>query len=310
MAGKTHRVRPSLIDTAKQFSTEQACHDYLSAARWPGGVTCLKCGHGKISKYTEKGKVRTYADGTSKQSPDRFMHQCLNSKCKYRFAATTGTIFSDTHLPLSKWMMAVAIMCNAKKGVSAKQMERDMNISYKTAWYLNHRIRKAMEETGGVFTGAVECDETYIGGQYDKRPKRAKWDKEPVFGMKERESGRVHVKHLSAANSWNIGEVIDAKVSPEAKMMTYESKLYANLEQRGVEHEIVIHRSKEWVRGDVHTQGIDGFWSLLKRGIIGSFHQVSIKHLHRYMSEFQFRFNSRDDQEIFAAVVLNLVMQR
>jgi transposase-like protein len=125
--------------------------------------------------------------------------------------------------------------------------------------------------------------------------------------MKERESGRVHVKHLSAANSWNIGQVIDVKVSPEAKLMTDESKLYSNLQRRGFEHEIVIHRDKEWVRGDVHPQGIDGFWWLLKRGIVGSFHQVSIKHLHRYMSEFEFRFNSRDDQDIFAAVVIKLV---
>jgi hypothetical protein len=165
MAGKTHRVGPNLIDTAKAFATEENCHEYLAAARWPDGVRCIKCDHDKVSKYVEKGKTRTYSDGTTKQSPDRFMYQCLKSDCKYRFAATTGTIFSDTHLPLSKWMMAVAIMCNARKGVSAKQMERDMNVSYKTAWYLNHRIRKGVEETGGVFTGTVEADETYIGGQ-------------------------------------------------------------------------------------------------------------------------------------------------
>jgi hypothetical protein len=143
MAGKTHRIGPSIIDTAKAFASEEACHEYLEAARWPEGVRCLVCGHDKVSKFTVRGHMRTYANGETKPTPDRFMYQCLNPECKYQFAATTGTIFSDTHLPLRTWMLAVALMCNAKKGISAKQMERDMGVSYKTAWYLNHRIRKA-----------------------------------------------------------------------------------------------------------------------------------------------------------------------
>src|ERR1019366_3326449 len=174
----------------------------------------------------------------------------------------------------------------------------------------NHRIREAMNEgIDGLFTGTVEADETYIGGEYDKRRKRAKYDKEPVFGMIERETGRVHAKHIPAANRWAVTREIDAVVAPEAKMMTDESNLYSNLQRRGFEHQIVIHSDKEWVRGDVHTQSIDGFWSLLKRGLIGSFHQVSIKHLHRYITEFQFRFNSRETQEIFAAVIIGLVIK-
>jgi transposase-like protein len=212
---------------------------------------------------------------------------------QYQFAATTGTIFSDTHLPLRTWMLATAIMCDAKKGISAKQMEREMGVSYKTAWYLNHRIRKAIEETGGVFSGTVEAGETYIGGKYDKLRKRAKYDKPAVFGMKERESGRVHVVHMQDVNQWAIKPEMDAVVKPEAKMMTDESTLYKNLKRRGFSPEIVIHTDKEWVPGDIHTQGIDGFWSLLKRGIVGSFHKVSVKHLGRYVSEFQFRFIAR-----------------
>jgi transposase-like protein len=130
-------------------------------------VRCLKCDHDKVCKFTLKGKIKTYADGTTKAAPDRFLYQCL--KCRYQFAATTGTIFSDTHLPLSKWVLAVALMCNAEKGVSAKQMERDMGVSYKTAWYLNHRIREAMADgIDELFTGTVEADETYIGGEYDE----------------------------------------------------------------------------------------------------------------------------------------------
>jgi transposase-like protein len=308
MAGKTHRIGPNLIETARVFASEENCHTYLEAARWPNGVHCPRCDHDGVSKFTLKGKVRTYADGTTKAAPDRFLYQCL--KCKYQFAATTGTLFSDTHLPLNKWMLAVAIMCNAKKGVSAKQMERDMGVSYKTAWYLNHRIREAMEEgLDSLFTGTVEADETYVGGKYDKRRKRAKYNKEPVFGVIERETGRVHAKHIPAANRWAVTREIDAVVAPEARMMTDESSLYSNLQRRGFEHQVVIHSDKEWVRGECHTQSIDGFWSMLKRGLIGSFHQVSIKHLHRYITEFQFRFNSRETQEIFAAVIIGLVIK-
>jgi transposase-like protein len=316
MLGKTHRIGKSIIEVAKVFGTEEACHDYLEAARWPDGVRCPQCGSTKISKYTLKGetyisKQKGKTKGKEVKSPDRFMYQCMEQTCKFQFTTTVGTLFNDTHLPLNKWFMGIAIMCNAKKGASAKQIERDLDVSYKTAWYLNHRIRKAMEELGSanLFTGTVEADETYIGGKFDKRRNRQRWDKPAVFGMIERETGKVHVKHIPAANRWNISGQIDARVAPEAKMMTDESKLYANLTKKGFKHEIVIHSNKEWIRGDCHTQGIDGFWSLLKRGIIGSFHQVSIKHLDRYISEFQFRFNGREDQELFAAVILNLVIR-
>ena len=309
MVGKTHRVGKSIIEVSQAFATEEACLMYLEAARWPEGVRCVTCGDKNISKFVAKGKTRIDKSGKEHVSPDRHLYQCLNSDCKQQFSATAGTLFNDTHLPLNKWFMAIAVMCNAKKGASAKQIERDLGVSYKTAWYLCHRIRKAMEEGVGLFTGTVEADETYMGGKYDKRRKRARYDKEPVFGMIERETGRVHVKHLSSVNRFNIRREIEAVVSPEAKMMTDESNLYSYLTKKGFKHEIVIHTGKEWVRGDCHTQGIDGFWSLLKRGIIGSFHQVSIKHLNRYISEFQFRFNSRENQEIFAAVVLNLVIK-
>src|SRR6266481_5180876 len=141
MAGKTHRIGPSIIQTAKDFATEKQCHDYLEAARWPNGVRCLQCGNAGISKFTVKGKTRVVTNKTTgavttKTGPDRFMYQCLEKTCKYQFAATTGTIFTDTHLPLSTWMQALALMCTAKKGISAKQMERTLGVSYKTAWYL------------------------------------------------------------------------------------------------------------------------------------------------------------------------------
>ncbi len=165
MPGKTHRIGPNVIDVSTTFATEEACAAYLEAARWPNGVRCPKCDHDKVSKFTtnETSRHRVNAKGEriTVRVPSRQLYQCLNKECKYQFSVTEGTIFNDTHLPLNKWFMATALMLSAKKGVSAKQMERHLDISYKTAWYLCHRIRKAMEGGNpGLLTGVVECDET------------------------------------------------------------------------------------------------------------------------------------------------------
>src|SRR5258708_35904 len=189
MAGKTHRIGKSVIDISQAFGTEEVCLAYLEAARWPKGVTCVRCSGERISKYVMKGREKRDKAGklTGDRSPSRYVYQCLDKGCFHQFTATVGTIFNDTHLELNKWFMAVGLMCNAKKGIPAKQMERDLRVSYKTAWYLCRRIRRAMEETGGnLFDGTVEMDETYIGGKYDKRRKRERWDKDPVFGVIER----------------------------------------------------------------------------------------------------------------------------
>lgn len=316
MAGKTHRIGPNLIETARAFASEEACHTYLAAARWPDGIRCLKCDHSEVSKFTLKGKIKTYADGTTKAAPDRYLYQCL--KCRYQFAATTGTLFSDTHLPLSKWMLAVAIMCNAKKSVSAKQMERDMGVSYKTAWYLNQRIREAMADEGGLLAGIVEVDETYVGGKAknmhtkqreEKIGGRGVRGKDTVLGMVERD-GRVKTYHVPALNRFHVIDKLKEGISVEADLVcTDESRLYDRMPDNVQRHEIVNHSAKEYVRGEIHTGTIDGYWGLLKRSLIGSFHRVSIKHLQRYLSECQFKWNNRQNQEIFAAVILGLVIK-
>ncbi len=191
MAGKTHRIGKSLIDVTRVFGTEEACVTYLETARWPEGVRCLQCEYANISKFIRKGREKRNEDGQLvKTTHDRILYQCLNPLCKYQFSVTTGTIFNDTHLPLNKWFLAVGLMCIAKKGLSAKQMQRDLGVSYKTAWYLCHRIRKAMDEGDeGLLTGTVEVDETYIGGKYDKRRKRGPYEKQPVVGLIERGKG-------------------------------------------------------------------------------------------------------------------------
>ncbi len=311
MPGKTHRIGPSLIETARIFATEEACHEYLQVARWPEGVRCLKCDHDKVSKFQIAGKTRLNKKGIAVTGPTRFMYQCL--KCKYQFSTTTGTIFSDTHLPLSKWMLAVAIMCNAKKSVSAKQMERDMGVSYKTAWFLNHRIRKAMDTPEGLFSGTVEVDATFVGGKYDERRARAKYGKQAVAGVLQRSTEDEHSKVVAKSVKREIASemttVIKAHVATGSHIMTDEHKAYATLRKNGWEHGSVSHIMDEWVRGSIHTQGVESFWSLFKRGVIGSFHSVSVKHLDRYLSEFCFRFNSRRDEQIFAAVITGLVIK-
>jgi hypothetical protein len=178
----------SLIDVQKDLGTEEACLDYLENVRWPSGLACLKCGSMKVSKSVSTVKNRR----TGKVSGSRRVYDCLEAECGHQFSATTGTLFHDSHLPLPTWFLAIAIYCNAKKSVSALQLQRDLGIkSYRTAWYLGHRIRKAMAQDMGIFAqggNAVEVDETYVGGSFDKRRKRARWSKPGIVGLIERGS--------------------------------------------------------------------------------------------------------------------------
>ena len=306
----------NLIDVTKQFATPESCNDFLENMRWPDGVECVHCNGKNVSKYVKQAGARQRLSAKTgqwetKPVPARILYVCKS--CKKQFSVTEGTIFNDTHLPLDKWLLAVALMVNAKKGVSAKQLQRDLGTAYKTAWYLSHRIRKAMglcemadEEP---LTGTVEVDETYMGSKkYDKRRKRGKYEKEPVFGMVERD-GRVKTHHVPVMNRHNIMDKMSDTISIDASAVyTDESVLYKRMPANVQKHEIVNHSAKEWVRGDVHTGTIDGYWGLLKRGVIGSFHQISVKHLHRYLSEFQFRWNNRKHQEIFMLVIAALVI--
>jgi transposase-like protein len=308
----------NLIDAAKQFGTTEACVNYLEAMRWPDGVRCLQCNSPKVSRIqtndTERTRKNAKGEARTVRVPGRIVYQCLNPECNYQFSVTTGTIFHDTHLPLDKWFMAVALMVNAKKGLSAKQVQRDLRVAYKTAWYLSHRIRKAMGLIEAAdeepLSGVIEIDETYVGGRYDKRRKRAKYHKEPVFGMIERD-GRVRTSHMPKVTLNNIVAQIKDNVSIDAKAIySDDGQSYGTVPGciKSHNHQRVNHISKEWVRGDVHTGTIDGYWGLLKRGVIGSFHQISVKHLNRYLAEFQFRWNNRKSQDIFALVIAALVI--
>lgn len=291
----------SLIDVTQEFGTEEACLAYLEKLRWPAGVACLRCGGERISRIRAKGRRDTMR---------RALYQCLDKDCKHQFTATTGTLFHDSHLPLSKWFLAVAIVTDAKKSVSALQMQRHLKVAYRTAWYLNHRIRAAMQQEGGIFGGTVEVDETYIGGRYDKRRKRGPWDKQMVVGLVKRpqdeECSKVQAFPIKTSSKAVLVGVVRGRVSPDAMVYTDENAAYKSLPKHGYRHDTVNHIAHEYARGDAHTNSIENFWSLFKRGLVGSFHKVSIKHLQRYLDEFSYRFNGRD-RDLFTPTLRYLV---
>jgi hypothetical protein len=266
----------SLIEIHTAFGTEAQCLDYIEAARWPEGVRCLKCGSDKVSKFVtnETSRERTNRKGVTHivTVPARRLYQC-NAEvvidgevipCRHQFSATAGTIFADSHLPLAKWFQAIGLMCNAKKGLSAKEMERDLGVNYRTAWHLNHRIREAMQSPEGLFSGTVEVDATFVGGRYDPRRKRAPYDKQAVAGIMQRSTEDGHSKVVAKLVRREIAtemrDVISENVSRGTAIMTDEHGAYMALRKNGWKHEIVAHTKDEWVRGNVHTQGIENFW--------------------------------------------------
>lgn len=285
-----------LIDVPKAFATDEQCLAYLEASRWPKGVRCTVCGAKEVSKITRKTKSK------NKRAQ---VYQCLEKTCNSQFSATNGTIFHDSHLPLSKWFMAIALLVDAKKSMSALQLSRHLGCNYRTAWYLAHRIREAMvDDDGPKMTGVVEVDEVYLGGKQRGHKSKLK-NKDVVIGVRERK-GPVRLVHTKDAKASTLYDVIEKHVSKDAEaIMTDENPAY-NFRITGfrnIRHGRIKHKSGVYVQGDVHTNTVESAFSLFKRSVIGSFHQVSIKHLQRYLNEFGYRFNRREDADLFEQTV-------
>lgn len=294
----------NLVTVTKEFRTDDDCRAYLEKVRWPKGVRCERCDGAKINRMTVS---QTRRGITSR----REVLEC--TACHYQFSVTAGTVFHDSHLPLTTWFMVVAMMCEAKKGVSAHQVHRHFGIAYRTAWYLCHRIRKAME-AGNIFGKLggggkiVEADETYIGGKYDKRRKRNRYEKPGVMGIVER-GGKIRTELIPTPSKAVLIGKVQEHVAEDVKMvMTDESAAYKKPGQH-FPHGVVNHSALEFVRGGVfHTNTVENHWSLLKRGIVGSFHKVSVKHLPLYLTEFSYRYNRRNEEEtLFSQTMTHLV---
>ena len=226
--------------------------------------------------------------------------------CRYQYSVTAGTVFHDSHLPLTKWFLGIYLICSAKKGVSAKQLQRQLAVSYKTAWYMAHRIRLAMSEDGEFcqkFAGICEVDETYVGGKGKGPRGRGAANKIPVIGIKERTSGKILLKVVNDVKASTLRGFIRNCAEPGAEIHTDEFKSYLWLDSSEFVHNAVNHSETYVKAGNIHTNGIENVWSLFKRAITGVFHKVSAKYLPLYLNEFAFRFNNREHFDILDRVL-------
>jgi transposase-like protein len=295
----------NLLDIYKELNTEAKCLAFLEHMRWPGGVKCLSCESLRITHVVSKGRTNKK---TGKVGPDRHLYQC--NECRFQFTATTGTVYHDTHLPLCKWFLAIALITESKKGISANQLARALGVQYRTAWYLAHRIRKAMIETNTPkMKGIVEVDETYVGGK--QRGHRGKLkNKDVVIGVRER-GGPLRYVQTPDNKQDTLYQVIADHVSKDAEaIMTDENPAYnfKYTQYKDTRHGTIKHKSKIYVQGDVHTNTVESAFSLFKRGIMGAFHKLSLKHMHRYLAEFEFRFNNRKAADLFGMTVRRLAL--
>jgi transposase-like protein len=279
---------PELIE---RFGSEDKCHAYLEELRWPDGVNCPRCDSDKISRIK-----------------DRRQFDC--DGCRYQFSVRVGTLFHDSKLPLWKWFLAVYMMGESRKGISANQLKRMLGVSYKTAWYLCHRIRSAMtDDSGELLRGVVEVDETYIGGVMHGRKQGYKGNKVTILGAVER-GGRVRMQAMGQkrVTATMTRDFLAKHVAPEAEAIyTDQSTAYQNIADHDTVHERVNHHAHEWVRGLIHTNTVESVWSLFDRAVIGSYHKLSTKHMQAYLDEFAFRFNNRENPYLFRDTILRLV---
>lgn len=277
---------PKLIE---DFGSEDRCRDYLEELRWPDGVVCPRCGGKTISRIVKR-------------------HQFDCDSCRYQFSVRVGTLFHDSHLPLWKWFLAVYLIGESKKGISSKQLQRTLGVSYKTAWYLSHRIRSAMGEVEeSPLVGTVEVDETLIGGERQGMGSGYRANKTVVIGAVQR-AGQIRLRVVPNARAKTVQDFIHATVHDGAEsIFTDELKSYKGVGDADTRHETVSHKADEYVRGDVHTQTVESVWSLFKRSLIGSYHQLSVKHLPAYLDEMEFRFNNRDNPYLFRDTLLVLL---
>ena len=272
----------SILDFTSQFPNEDVCLEYLFNLRFGKKAICKHCT--KVANYSRVKGRKTYA--------------C--SWCGKTVSPTAGTIMHKSDTDLRKWFFAVFLMSQSRNGVSAKEIERHVKVTYKCAFRMMHKIRSLMAQGGSPFEGTVEVDETYVGGRAKGKRGRGALHKTPVFGISSRDEKKVYAKVVANTRSATLMPLIRENVAIGANVMSDEYRSYHGSTKMGYKHETVQHGIGEYVRGNVHTNGIEGFWSNMKRGIDGTHHAVSPKYLQNYVDEFAYRWNHRnDDSHLF-----------
>ena len=291
--------------SAPHFHDEQAAFAFVEARLWPSGPVCPHCG------CTDR--IRPLKGKTTRIG----LRKCYD--CRKNFTVRHGTLFADSHLELHLWLQAIHLLCASKKGMSSNQLYRVLGCTLKTAWFLSHRIREAMR-TGalapmGGAGGVVEVDETYIGRKEGRKKAKAGFaHKRPVLSLVER-GGKVRSFHVHTATVDNVVPKVRENVVREATLVTDESRLYWGVGTEFAEHQAIEHGKGEYVRGEVHTNTVEGFFSIFKRGMKGVYQHCGEKHLHRYLAEFDFRYNNRvrfgiDDVQRADIALLGVVGKR
>jgi transposase-like protein len=289
-----------------RFQNEDAAREHLESLHWPDGPFCPHCGSVNATRLPpQKGrKTKAHPEGVIRKG----VVQC--NDCRQQYTVTVGTVFESSKVPLHKWLLANHMLVCSKKGVSGHQMARMLGVTYKTAWFMMHRIREAMKDshpgTMGGFGETIEADETYVGGKISNRSNKQRRqmravpdrigpfrDKHPVVALVER-GGRVRSFHVAKVTGETLRSILVTNADRGSWLMTDEHSGYTTVGREFTGHGVVVHSKGEYGRkGVFHTNTVEGYFSLLKRGIVGVYHHVSENHLHRYCAEFDFRYNTR-----------------
>lgn len=288
--------------SAPYFHDEAAAFAELEATLWPHGPVCPRCGGMERITAVKGGRA-----GLRRCGP-----------CKRQFTVTVGTVFESSHVKLNLWLQAVYMLCSSKKGISSHQLMRMLDVQYKTAWFMTHRIREAIKSgtlppLGGAGV-TVEIDETFIGRKEGAVVRRGYAHKRPVMTLVQR-GGTARSFHVDGTKAADLLPIIKANVLPGTRVMTDEAGQYASLNKHFAEHQFVRHSQEEWVRDEAHTNTVEGFYSVFKRGMKGIYQHCAEKHLHRYVAEFDFRYNNRvklgvDDAQRTVAALRGIVGKR
>ena len=278
--GRAYRKGLSLLEIIKKFDTAEKAEAWFIEQRWPDGIACPHCGSIRIAHIANR-----------KPMPFR----CKD--CRKHFSVKTGSVLQSSNISLDKWAIAFYLYMTNLKGVSSMKLHRDLDITQKSAWHMAHRIRETLAVTGNRFSGPVEVDETYIGGKERNKhnAKKLKAGRGPVgktavVGMKDRETGQIASQVIEHTDASTLQGFVERNTEPDATVYTDDARAYRGMPRH---HEAVKHSVSEYVRGMAHTNGMESHWASLKRGYDGVYHQMSAKHLHRYVAEFEGRHNQR-----------------